>query len=150
MYSQVPSNTPMVTAAPHHVKTTELLTECKHLTPPNYICLYFQCFDRFAHDDRNPFPSRCRVSCVHRHRRDLRRPCQIRNLALCRVRHNGVRDHAPLSVGRPWRAQPGARIAWRGRRRGSMRRDVPDKQLTVIRCKGRTGWPSETPTARDY
>ena len=118
MYSQTPSNTPVGTATPRRQQNYK-----PNATPH----LYFKRLDRFSHDDRNPLPGRCRMSCVHRHRSNLRRPSQIRDLVLYRVRHYGVRDHAPLPVGRPRRAQPGARIAWRGCRGRRMRRDVPDK-----------------------
>lgn len=63
MSSHAPSNTPVGTA----VSTTELVqTQCN----PS-LRLHFERFDRFAHDDRDPFPSRCRMTRVHRHWRDL-------------------------------------------------------------------------------
>lgn len=96
--------------------------------------LHLERLDRLAHDDRNPFPRRCRVSRVRCHGRDLRGPGYIRNLALRRIRHDWVRDHALLPVRRSWRAQPRARITWRRRRRGSVGRNVPKEQLTIVRC----------------
>ena len=92
--------------------------------------------DRLAHRDRDPLARRGRVSRVHLHARDLRRPRHVHDLARARVRHRRLR-HDPLLRVRPRRAQPRRRVPRRRRRhrRGGVLRvpgQVPQQQLAVV------------------
>lgn len=69
---------------------------------------YLQRLDRLSDGDGDPLARRGRVASVHRHPCYLRRPGEVRDLALCGVGHDRVGDHPLFHVG-TWGTQPGVR-----------------------------------------